>query len=51
MTLTPIDAASVRMADHIRPGDLVSWGQGMAEPLALIAEQGAGKEGDGVWRR
>ncbi len=38
MTLTPIDAASLRLADHIRPGDLVSWGQGMAEPLALIGK-------------
>jgi len=37
MTLYPIDAGSLKLSDHIRPGDLVTWGQAMAEPLELIS--------------
>lgn len=37
MTLTPVDPGTLNLAAHIRPGDLVTWGQALAEPLELIA--------------
>ncbi|WP_168206482.1 acetyl-CoA hydrolase/transferase family protein [Labrenzia sp. PHM005] len=36
MTLSPSDPSSLNLADYIRPGDLVTWGQAMAEPLELV---------------
>ncbi len=44
MTLEIADAASLDLGRHIRPGDLVAWGQGCAEPLILtqaLADQRA----------
>lgn len=38
MSLTPTDPHRLNLADYIRPGDLVSWGQAMAEPRSLIAK-------------
>lgn len=38
MTLTPIPTSNLRLADYIRPGDLVTWGQAMAQPLELISQ-------------
>lgn len=37
MTLSVSDPSSLRLADFIRPGDLVTWGQAMAEPLELVS--------------
>ena len=38
MALRTVDPATLSLTDHIRSGDLVSWGQALAEPLALIAK-------------
>ncbi len=50
MTLAPVPAKSLTLADYIRPGDLVTWGQAMAEPLELISAYTAQRQDIGPTR-
>lgn len=50
MTLSPMPANRLNLSDHIRAGDLVTWGQAMAEPTELTSMYAAQRHDIGQTR-